>query len=95
MRRERLHEENRKSKEEKGDRRGTERLEHDERGTDGTEAEEEQAVPHEKSIHPFLQGLRNLLSELCTGHEVVRGVQEEKTTIRISRVWQGCRQREP
>lgn len=85
-----MHEENRKSKEE-GDHRGTERLEPDERGTDGTEAEEEQAVPHEKSFHSFLQGLRNLLSELRTGYEVVRGVQEEKTTIKISRVWQWCR----
>ena len=89
MRRKRLHEENRKSKEEKeeGDRQRAERLEPDERGTAGTEAEKEQAIPHEKSISPFLQGLRRVLPELRTGHKVVRGVQEEKTTIRISRVW--------
>lgn len=86
-----MHEENRKSKEE-GDRRRT-GLGTDERGTAGTEAEEEQAVPHEKSIHSFLQGLRRVLPELRTGHEVVRSVQEEKTTIIISRVWQWYRQR--
>lgn len=64
----------------------------DERGTAGTEAEKEQAVPYEKSIHSFLQGLRHVLPELRTEHEVVRIVQKEKTTIIISRVWQWCRQ---